>query len=150
MAVIREDAVSKRFRKDRCAYCATAWADTADHLFARKFFLIENRGHLPQVPACRQCNSRKSLLELYACTVLTFGGRHPAAVATFETMTLNRLKRNHALWRELSRGTGSAWIEEPGGIAIPTAAIPIDGSRLARLFEFIARGLSWFHWKTYV
>ena len=44
-----------------------------DHVIARGFFLPSERGELPQVPACKQCNNEKSRIEHHLTTVLPFG-----------------------------------------------------------------------------
>ena len=53
-----------KFQGQACVYCG-AESETSDHFVGRKFFLVERRGDLPQVPACRRCNNRKSELEGY-------------------------------------------------------------------------------------
>src|SRR3546814_13523430 len=72
--------MGKRFKGKPCAYC-DGTGDTADHVFARNFFPIEDRAHLPQVSACEPCNRDKSQLEHYLLSVLSFGGNHPASSA---------------------------------------------------------------------
>jgi len=53
---------SKKFAGELCVYCNSRPAVVPDHVFARKFFLLNKRGNLPQVPACDQCNNEKSRL----------------------------------------------------------------------------------------
>ena len=35
-----------------CPYCALALAVTEDYIFAREFFLLDDRDNLPKAPAC--------------------------------------------------------------------------------------------------
>jgi len=70
-----------KFHGETCVYCASAAADTSDHAVGRKFFLVERRGNLTQIPACKACNSHKSKLESYLMIVLGVGAKHPDAVA---------------------------------------------------------------------
>lgn len=51
-----EIPVSKKFNGKLCAYCAKRKAETDDHVFAREFFLLEDRNNLPKAPACGPCN----------------------------------------------------------------------------------------------
>ena len=44
--------MSKKFKGMQCAYCLDAVATTVDHVFSREFFLVEDRGYLPEAPAC--------------------------------------------------------------------------------------------------
>lgn len=66
--------MSKKYKGKLCAYCGRADADTADHVFAKEFFLPPHRDNLPKVPTCSRCNGHKSKLEHYAVAVLPFGG----------------------------------------------------------------------------
>lgn len=66
-----------KFAGEVCVYCAKAAADTSDHVIARKFFLVERRADLPQVPACTRCNGRKAELESYLMMILPFGAKCP-------------------------------------------------------------------------
>lgn len=68
-----------KFSGEICVYCNIAPADTSDHALGRKFFLEERRDKLPQVPACKRCNNRKSELEGYLMTVLPFGAKNADA-----------------------------------------------------------------------
>jgi hypothetical protein len=55
---------SKKFKGKTCIYCCIPESsECPDHVVARSFFLDRNRGNLPQVPACRSCNKKKSDLE---------------------------------------------------------------------------------------
>jgi hypothetical protein len=139
--------MSKKYRGKTCAYCASATATTADHVFAREFFLASARDGLPKVPACVACNRDKSKLEHYATAVVPFGGRHAAAKTALETMVPGRLRRNASLLRGLQEGQTRVWVQ--GGedaLVVPSIAIPIDPQRLRRLYQYIAQGLCCHHW----
>ena len=85
--------MSKKFKSQRCAYCAEREAVTGDHIFAREFFLPSARANLPQAPICEQCNNEKSKLEHYLTTVLPFGGRHSASPKTLPRWCQNDFVR---------------------------------------------------------
>lgn len=97
-----KNPVSKKFKNKTCIYCANATSETADHVFAREFFLLNQRDGLPKVPSCQQCNKEKSDLEHYLTALLPFGGRHENAKDNLKKMVPKRLKKNKKLHRELS------------------------------------------------
>src|ERR1700730_13608854 len=102
-----------KFKGQLCIYCG-AEADTSDHAIGKKFFLEEKRGNLPQVPACRRCNNRKSELEGYLMTVLPFGAKHADAARNLQTLVPPRLENNAKLFRKLQKGYAKS-----GGTSIP-------------------------------
>lgn len=139
----------KRFRGKLCVYCSTRHSVTGDHVFAREFFTNESRGNLPQVPTCDPCNNEKSKLEHYLTTVLPFGGRHADAYANLSRQVPGRLAKNLRLARELNAARGRTWHLE-NGMYRETMTIPLDPDRCHLLFEFIGRGLAWYHWQVYL
>jgi hypothetical protein len=147
--VVAKDYVTamsrKKFDNMTCVYCATRSATTADHVFARGFFLEARRGNLPKVPACQPCNKAKSDLEHYLATVLPFGGRHADAAANLQGKVPRRLAKNLALHRKLAAGMSRVWTRE-AGVYLPTSTVPFEPEKLNELFAFIAKGLAWHHW----
>jgi hypothetical protein len=134
-----------------CVYCGTAISDTkGDHVFARAFFLESDRGNLPQVPACKICGGVKASLELYATTVLPLVGRHETAKANLETLVPPRLQKNLALKRELAKGADRRWLMQDSGLIAPTLSTTARQKELGQLFEFIGKGLIWYHWQVYL
>ncbi len=138
--------MTKKYKGKTCAYCASAEAAGADHVFARQFFLPQHRAYLPKVPACGSCNGRKSELELYAVSILPFGGRHSSANENLATMVPKRLARNAPLHRALRNGVSRQWVAGDSGLVVPTTRVPIDAVRLMELFKLIGRGLHYYHW----
>lgn len=141
--------MGKGFKKKLCVYCATEESTSADHVFARQFFLPQHRRKLPKVPACDGCNREKSNLEHYLASLLPFGGRHAVAAENLGMMVPRRLQKNARLSRELLQGQGRAWTQE-GSLVVPTMTLPIDSRRFEKLFEFVVRGLVWYHWGIYL
>jgi hypothetical protein len=137
---------SKKFSGELCVYCNTRPGVVPDHIFAREFFLVNQRGNLPQVPACDQCNNEKSRLEHHLTSVLPFGGRHPDALANLETMVPKRLGKNARLHRELAQGRGRMWNRTEGGMLVRQMTLPMEG-QLDKLFALITKALLWHHWK---
>lgn len=139
--------MGKKYKGKICVYCAQATSTSADHVFAREFFLSSERTDLPQVPACDACNRHKALLEHYLTAVLPFGGRHSTAQRNLAELVPKRLARNRKLQQEISAGMRRMWIEKNGRL-IPGGALPLDGGRLKELLSLEARGLLWYHWNT--
>ena len=80
-----------------CVYCTTNLStNNGDHIFAREFFLPNQRGNLPKIPACKPCNDGKSRLEHYLTSVLPFGGRRKDARLNLERVP-DRLANNASL-----------------------------------------------------
>ena len=142
--------MGKKFKGKACAYCGTGDAGTADHVFAREFFLLEDRNNLPKVPACPRCNREKSKLEHYATAVLPLAGRHPAAIQNCLENAPRRLQKNEPLRSELDRGRGQRWGTSPAGLIVPETTLPVDPKLLTGLYSYIAAGLSWYHWEVHV
>lgn len=140
--------MGKRFRGKPCAYCDGVGV-TADHVFARNFFPVEDRGNLPQVSACEPCNREKSQLEHYLLSVLPFGGNHPASSAILASEVPRRLEKNRKLHAELSDGKREIVMRTRHGVR-EALTLPFDSDRLGRLFEFVAKGLVHHHWQVRV
>ena len=130
-------AMKHKFDGERCIYCENASADSSDHVVGRKFFLVERRANLPQIPACGRCNNEKSKLENYLMVVLGFGAKHRDAAINLKTQVLHRLenKANAKLLQKLQRGYSRS-----GGTSIPFEHEPLE-----KLFAMIARALAWQH-----
>jgi hypothetical protein len=138
--------MSKKFKGKACAYCG-GLATGPDHVIGRGFFVPADRDNLPQVHACDGCNSEKSTLETELMAVLPFGGRHHAGQATLREMVPGRLKNNQRLHRQLMQGQGRTWAEDDSGLVVPMTTLTVDAGRVLKLYEWIARGLLWFHWQ---
>lgn len=138
--------VSKKFKGKRCVYCGVAQTTSADHVFAREFFLPTQRNDLPKVPACLSCNGAKSKVEHYLTTVLPFGGVTEQG-AELLWQTEKRLAKNEALRRNLRQDQGTIWQVGPT-LTLPSMTIPIDPEQLNTLFTLIAKGLIWHHYRT--
>jgi hypothetical protein len=124
-----------------CAYCSQEGiSKVREHVVCKEFFLEQDRGNLPMVPACEECNTAKSKLETYALAVLPFGSFHESAVDYLEKNMQRRLRRNPALKRQLSEGATSLW-GQPDDIFPSTSALPIDYTRIDALLAMIVRGL---------
>ena len=142
--------MSKKYKGKLCAYCSEATAITGDHIFAREFFLPEDRDNLPQAPICEKCNAEKAELEHYLTALLPFGARHHQASRNLMERVPRRLDKNRKLAKQISESIRPAWIKDGSGLFLPTATVNFDSSRLDRLLRFVVRGLAWHHWKTYI
>jgi len=118
-------------------------------VFAREFFPDSKRGQLSIVPACEACNNAKSALEHYLTAVLPFGGRHPDSHAMLREAVPRRLARNRKLHRELVAGSMSLAGDEKGQ-RVESLVVPFDSNKYVKLFNYIARGLTAYHWQVVV
>lgn len=142
--------MNNKYKGKPCAYCVVTPAVTGDHIFARKFFLEHRRADLPQVPVCDKCNREKAKLEHYLTAILPFGGQHSDALTNLETMVPKRLAKNVKLHTALANSQQLVWNIAPSGLILPTISVSIDSNQIAQLFSFIVRGLTWYHWQTYL
>jgi hypothetical protein len=137
---------SKKYIGKTCAYCGQKESsESGDHVFAREFFLVGRRENLPQVPACNKCNHEKSILEHNLTAVLPFGGKHEDAKKNLETFAPKRLGKNQKLHIELQEKQRSGLYFTESGIAVESSSIPIEAEKLICLFEYILRGLAYYH-----
>lgn len=140
--------MSKRYKGKTCAYCSTPHAsETADHVVAREFFLVEKRVDLPKVAACKTCNVEKSKLEHYLTAVLPFGGQHNDAGENLSTMVEPRLAKNKKLAETLAKGRRLVLYSRNGSPWTVRMTLPFDGERASELFRLITKGLAHWHWK---
>lgn len=137
--------MGKKYTKGRCAYCG-APASSADHIFAREFFLPGQRSDLPKIPACKKCNSAKSQLEHYLTAILPFGSEHRDGKETLTSLVPARLARNKKLHQHLAVGRSKLW-RPYHGLLIQSSALPFDGAKLEALFAYISKALHRYHWK---
>lgn len=139
--------VSKKYIGKACVYCGTATATTADHVFAREFFVVSQRVNLPKVPACAACNRSKADLERYLTAVLPFAGVHGDARGQLTNEVPRRLAKNPRLHRELEAGRRRGWWQQKSGLIVPAMVLPLDGEKLVDYVALVVRGLMWHHWQ---
>ncbi|MBD9544521.1 HNH endonuclease [Ensifer sp. ENS04] len=135
---------SKKYSQHLCVYCQVQRSTaTADHIFARQFFLVSDRDSLPKAPCCKACGTQKSIDEHYLTAVLPFGGRHPGARANLTSMVPKRLAQNRRLRERLASGLQISITGKP-------MLIPLETDRIQRLFERVTVGLLWHSWRIYL
>lgn len=133
-------------RGNLCAYCGERPATTEDHVIGRNFFPVHLRSNLPKVPACSECNGRKSNYERYAMTVFPFGSEHHSAQEMLRSKVKRRLEKSHRLRRQLQQGQKDVSVVNLDGSTDTTFCIPFDHEQTFNLFDMIIRGLLWHHW----
>ncbi len=117
-----------------------------EHVVCKEFFLESDRGNLPMVPACEECNTRKSKLETYALTVLPFGSLHEDSAGYLEKNAPRRLRKHPTLNRQLAEGATRVWGKH-GEVLMPTTVLPVDDERIDKLMAMIVRGLYMHHFE---
>ena len=143
--------MSKRFLGKTCVYCNQGKSiRQGDHVFARKFFLEEERNRLIKVPACDDCNNEKSKIEHYLTSVLPFGGRHIDARKNLTVNVPSRLNKNKKLHRLLGANRDYLDGDPTTGENGRALVLPFNGKKYAKLFEFLLKALVWHHWGMYI
>lgn len=131
----------KRYKGKACAYCRRPGVSTTnDHVIARAFFLEGNRDALPQVPACVNCNNKKSLLENYVAAALMIGSNHPEAQRYRRERVRPRLLKNAKLREELQLYAPFEWVRVDG-VLQRMKPVRIDAGRITELVRLIVLGL---------
>jgi hypothetical protein len=74
----------------------------------------DDRSGLPKVPACKDCNNKKSVLEHYCTVVLPFGSRHPTARKILSEKVSRRIENNLKLKNHLRYETERVWVKNEG------------------------------------
>ena len=123
---------------------------TADHVFPREIFQIEQRAMLPKVPACEECNNKKSHLEHYLLSVLPFGATHSNAEKALSVDVKKRLRNNLKLHRKIRNDQGQTYIATNGKILEKRMFIKYDNDKLHKFIGYVGCGLTWFHWSKYL
>lgn len=138
--------MKKALRGSLCAYCGERPATAEDHVIGRNFFPIHLRSNLPKVPACSDCNGRKSNYERYAMAVFPFGSKHHAAQEMLRTKVKCRLEKDQELLRQLQQSQKDVTVVNLDGSTDTTFCIQFDHEQTFNLFDMIIRGLLWHHW----
>lgn len=137
--------MSKAFKGGLCAYCCSAESSTADHVIARGFFPEDQRGNLPKVGACVDCNNRKSQLEHTLTAVMPLGAQHGGATEALSAVE-RKLSKNQRLHRLLASGLRRMFRSVNGGPWVAEMTVPFDSRSMEQLGEYIVKGLARYHW----
>lgn len=137
---------SKKYKNKLCVYCRRRRSATADHVFPRELFHIEQRNKIPKVPSCEKCNNEKSRLEHYLTAVLPFGATHSDAKRALSVDAAKRLNNNHKLYRILKNNFSYANIPLKNGCFQKRLGVTLDYEVLHEWIGFVGRGLMWYHW----
>lgn len=137
----------RRLRIGTCVYCGQEKQLTRDHLISRSFFPREGgfRDNLPQVPACSECNHRKSDLENRIPALFQFAGDSPSSRMMFESGQMAAIMRgNRRLLREIATGFKEVYIRSEKGLYVKQAIIPLSSDTTRDIscwLKYIARGI---------
>ena len=143
-------AGSKKYRDKLCVYCRDRNSTTADHVFPREFFQIEERDSLPKVPSCEECNNKKSQIEHYLTAVLPFGATHKNANKALSIDTAKRLSKNKKLHDSLKEMFTHKLINDSEDGVRNAMIIPINPDKIHDFCAYVGLGLLWHHWKIYL
>lgn len=110
---------SRKLKGKKCVYCVSRPATTWDHIFARSFFPKNDgfRNNIPQIPACSECNTRKSEWENIIGVMYQFAGDSLASKAISLSGKIERdLEVNKKLATDMRDGLFSREVKSPSGI----------------------------------
>lgn len=138
---------SKKYKGKLCVYCRRNRSTTADHVFPREIFQLEQRSMLPKVPSCLKCNNEKSKLEHYLLSVLPFGATHSNAHKALSIDVVRRLSKNRKLHEKIKKESGYCFIPSSNNDLETRLTIRLDFQMLHDFIGFIGRGLMWHHWE---
>ncbi len=140
-------------RVGACAYCAETKPLTRDHVIPKALFLPPFPPNMITVPACNDCNSKKSLADTYLRDYIVsdaFGSQHPDAEALFRGPVLRSHARGSSdLARTALETAKIRSIHTEAGIYL--GELPqgqVDVSRITTALTYVSRGLYFDHRKT--
>lgn len=130
----------------QCVYCGSTKPLTRDHIIPKSLFSRPFPANLMTVPACFECNNRKSRDDEYLRDVLTldlFGNQHPIASHIFSTKVLAAQRRNSSevVRTVLLHHRPEALYTRMGVYLGDAVSAPIDEARMIGIFTRIVRGL---------
>lgn len=129
-----------------CAYCGIRPGTTDDHVVARNLFLPPRPDDMVTVPACDDCNGRKSMCDQYLRDMLVADietYNHPRARRLLDGKAMRAFRSNRSRLAQAAR-TRARYVpmHSPGGIYLGHApSIPLEENIVNEAFQFIARGL---------
>jgi hypothetical protein len=145
----------KKRKTEVCAYCIANVADTRDHVIPLCLFERPYPDNLITVPACQDCNVKKSLDDDFLRDYLTTdfaGNTNPTAERVFQQKVRRSVWRNSS---ELGRSVLGNSKEEPfytkGGVYLgQVVTSPIDEKRIVGILGTVIRGLFRYHAKDHI
>lgn len=123
---------------------------TADHVFPREIFQLDQRDCIPKVPSCIKCNNRKSKLEHYLLSVLPFGATHANAHRALSIDVPKRLNKNRKLHAQIRREQRYRFMPNADGEFEKRLTLSLDHEILHEFIGFVGRGLLFYHWGEYL
>lgn len=141
---------SKKYKGKLCAYCRQEMSGTADHVFPREIFQLDQRVGLPKVPSCLKCNNRKSKLEHYLLSVLPFGATHTNSQKALSVDVVKRLRKNRKLHTQIRREQKYKFIPTPEGGLEKRLTLSFDHEILHEFIGLVGLGLIFHHWGKYL
>ena len=137
--------MSKKYKDKSCVYCGKP-STTADHVFAKEFFLTHQRNNIPKVPSCQPCNVNKSRIEGEVLILLPFGARHSDALENLRQNLPGRLNSNKRLLKEIQSSFSTVWVQN-SQIVLPHKAFDINPKIIEDLFDLITKSLVFHHFE---
>lgn len=133
-------------KKGKCGYCGEICLLTRDHVIPKSLFLRPLPADIVTVPACDDCNSRKSKHDDFLRDLLTSdiaGSESPIAHQIFLEKVLSSNRQGKSLVARIAiQSARRIPIKTPSGLIVGDGYVArIDHARTIEMFEFIVRGL---------
>lgn len=141
-----ELVITRQSAKEPCAYCGAQPAATRDHVLPLCLFTSPVPLKMLTVPACWQCNERKSKNDEYLRDLLAFDiacCEHPVAQELMKGKITRSMRRGRCAFANRAvRNARRVWLQTPTGIYFDHAySIPLQVERIDEIFTTIARGI---------
>lgn len=137
----------KSRHSDICVICGKRPMTGRDHLPPQSVFPKPRPSDLITVPACDNCNNKRSGLdEEFKVAIGLQAGHGEQGERLFYDQTSRTLSHNRRLMRELASAMQEVKIHTPEGLMVGTAsAVPLRSESYDTIINRIIRGLHWHH-----
>ena len=137
----------KSRHSDICVICGKRPMTGRDHLPPQSAFPKPRPSDLITVPACDNCNNKRSGLdEEFKVAIGLQAGHGEQGERLFCDQTSRTLSHNRRLMRELASAMREVKIRTPEGLMVGTAsAVPLRSESYDTVINRIIRGLHWHH-----
>ncbi len=132
--------------KPLCVYCGITLGTTTDHVIPSCLFIPPLPVPYPKVPACAECNNKKSKNDSYLRDMLVldlYCSEHPVAKELMKGKVIRSVEKNLS---EIGRAVKTRLSRSPlytgAGLYLGDyPSIPIEGERVNELIRTMIRGL---------
>lgn len=130
-----------------CVICGKNPSTGRDHIPPQSIFPKPRPNDLITIPACDQCNNKRSGLdEIFKVFIGLIAGHGPEGERLFRAQTSKTLEHNRKLSRQIASTMREADVKTPGGLLFGTASVVLlDSNAYDTIIDRIIRGLHFHH-----